>query len=292
MFNEGIVLGRHISKDGIKVDSSKVEVISKLSVPIFQKNVRSFLGFTGYYRIFIENFTKFSSPLFKLLTKDCEFNWDFECQVAFETLKKRISEAPVLKGPNLTLPFHISTDASYSALGVVLGQQYLTPYAIYYTSKSLNLAELNYTDIFTCFGVPREVVTDQGTQFTSRLVQKLVDQYKIKHWKSTPYHPQANGKVESTNKVIKAILTKTVHLHRKDWVEKLPEALWAYRTTWRNTTGHTPYELVYGKQVLLPIEFQIETYKTVVQLDLDLSEAQKQRMTQLNELNEIRQEAF
>lgn len=123
-------------------------------------------------------------------------------------------------------------------------------------------------------------------------MQKLVDQYKIKHQKSTPYHPQANGQVESTNKVIEAILTKIVHLHRKDWVEKLPEALWAYITTWRNTTRHTPYELVYGKQVLLPIEFQIQTYKTIVQLDLDLSEAQKQRMTQLNELDEIKEEAF
>jgi len=84
-----------------------------------------------------------------------------------------------------------------------------------------------------------------------------VDQYNIKHQKSTPYHPQANGQVESTNKVIEAILTKVVHLHRKYWVENLPEALWAYRTTWRNTTRHTPYELVYGKKVLLPIEFQI-----------------------------------
>eukprot|EP00253_Pinus_taeda_P025481 PITA_25481 len=114
----------------------------------------------------------------------------------------------------------------------------------------------------------------------------------IKHQKSNPYLPQANGQVESTNKVIEAILTKNIHLHRKDWVENLPEALWAYKTTWRNTTGHTPYELVYGKQVLLPIEFQIQTYKTIVQLDLELSKAQKQRMTQLNELDDIRQEAF
>jgi len=84
MFNEGIVLGHHISRDGIKVDSFKVEVISKLSVPNCQQDVGIFLGFTGYYRRFIENFTKIGSPLFKLLTKDCEFNWDFECQAAFE----------------------------------------------------------------------------------------------------------------------------------------------------------------------------------------------------------------
>ena len=130
MFNEGIVLGHHILGDGIKVDSSKFEVISKLSVPSCQKDVRSFLGFTRYYRIFIENLPKIASSLFKLLTKDCEFNWDSECQAAFETLKKRISEAPILKGPNWKFHFHILTDASDLALGAVLVQKYLTPYAI------------------------------------------------------------------------------------------------------------------------------------------------------------------
>ena len=83
-----------------------------------------------------------------------------------------------------------------------------------------------------------------------------MDQYKIKQQNSTSYHPQGNGQFESTNKVIEAILNNIVHLHRKDWVDKLLEALWAYITTWRNTIGHTPYELVYGEKVLLPIEFQ------------------------------------
>eukprot|EP00253_Pinus_taeda_P024763 PITA_24763 len=135
-----------------------------------------------------------------------------------------------------------------------------------------------YEDICTCVGVPREIVTDQGRQLTSNLVEKLMEEYKIKHRKSTPYHPQANRQVESTNKVIEGIITKTVHLHRRDWAERLPEALWAYRNTWRNTTGHSPYELVYGKEVLLPIEFQVKTFKMSVQLGMDLSEAQKHRM--------------
>jgi len=111
MFTEGFFLGHHISGDGIKVDKSKVEVISKLPIPNCQKDVRSFLGFTGYYKRFIENFTKIASPLFKLLTKDCEFKWDPDCQSAFETLKTRTSEAPILRGPDWKLPFHISTDA-------------------------------------------------------------------------------------------------------------------------------------------------------------------------------------
>jgi len=74
-----------------------------------------------------------------LLTKDCEFKWNPDCQLAFETLKEKISEAPILRGPNWKLPFHISTDASDTALGAVLGQKYSIPYAIYYTSKNLTL---------------------------------------------------------------------------------------------------------------------------------------------------------
>ena len=95
----------------------------------------------------MENFTKIASPLFKLLTKYCEFKWDSQCQSAFETLKKRISEALILKGPNWKLPFHISTDASDLSFGVELGKQDLTPYAIYYTNKNLTPVELYYTVI-------------------------------------------------------------------------------------------------------------------------------------------------
>eukprot|EP00253_Pinus_taeda_P032641 PITA_32641 len=140
-----VCLGHHISGDGINADRSKVEVISKLPIPNCQRDVRSFLGFTGYYRRFIENFTKIASPIFKLLTKDCEFKWDPNCQTTFVTLKTRISEAPILRGPNWKLPFHISTDALDTALGAVLGQKDLVPYAIYYTSKNLTPTELNYT---------------------------------------------------------------------------------------------------------------------------------------------------
>ena len=98
--------------------------------------------------------------------------------------------------------------------------------------------------------------------------------------------------MESTNKVIEAILTKNIHLHHKDCADRPPEALWAYRTTWRNTTGHTPYELVYGKQILLPIEFQIHTFRIAVELGIDLNKAQEQRVMQLNEFGEIRQDAL
>jgi transposase InsO family protein len=70
-----------------------------------------------------------------------------------------------------------------------------------------SFVEFNYEDIFTCLGVPHEIVTDQGTQVTSTLMKELTKKYGIKHCKSYPYHLQANGQVESKNKVLEAILT-------------------------------------------------------------------------------------
>jgi hypothetical protein len=142
------------------------------------------------------------------------------------------------------------------------------------TEKSI--VEFIYEDIFTHFGVPREISTDQGTQFTSNLMKELTKKYGIKHCNSSPYHPQANGQVESTNKVLETILTKTFQIHHRYWDNRLPKSLWAYRTTWRNTIGHTPYELVYRKKVPLPIEFQVRTFCIAAQLGLYLDEAQKQ----------------
>jgi transposase InsO family protein len=141
------------------------------------------------------------------------------------------------------------------------------------TKKSV--VEFFYEDIFTFFGVPHEIVRDQGTQFTSKLMRELMKKYGIKYYKSSPYHPQDNGQVESKNKVLEAMLTNTIQLHHRYWVDRLPEDLWEYRTTWRNTTRHTPYELVYGKQVLLPIEFQVRTFRVSAELGLNLYEAQK-----------------
>jgi transposase InsO family protein len=96
--------------------------------------------------------------------------------------------------------------------------------------------------------VPREIFIDQGRYFTSKLIESITQQYQINHMTSSPYHLQANGKVECTNKVLESILMKSVQIHHKDKEDKFPEAFWAYRTTWRNTTRFTPYELVYIKK--------------------------------------------
>jgi hypothetical protein len=135
-----------------------------------------------------------------------------------------------------------------------------------------------FTDIFNRFGMPRELITDGGPPFSSHGFQATLQKYHIQQRMTTPYHPQANGQVESTNKVIEAILTKTVKESRKDWSNRLLEALWAYKTTWRNTTGFSPYELVYGKSVVFPVEFEIKTLRTALAANLDLTDAQTARL--------------
>ena len=84
--------------------------------------------------------------------------------------------------------------------------------------------------------------------------------------------------MESTNKVIEEILTKIVKIHHKDWVERIPEALWAYRTTWHNNTSFSQYELEYINNVVFPIEFEIKTFRTTIEENMDLAEAQKNRL--------------
>jgi hypothetical protein len=96
LLTKGIILGHHISPEGIKVDPAKVEIILKLPSPKSKKDVRSFLGYVGYYRRLIENFSKIALPLFKLLVKDVEFHWISDCQNSFQILKEKLSMTLVL----------------------------------------------------------------------------------------------------------------------------------------------------------------------------------------------------
>lgn len=104
------------------------------------------MGHAGYYRRFIENFSKIASPLFSFLMKDVNFLWIGKCEQAFLKLKCCVSAALVLRGPNWELSFQIDTYASNIVVGVVFGQlEDRKPHAIYYISKNLTLVELNYT---------------------------------------------------------------------------------------------------------------------------------------------------
>ncbi|GKE78627.1 reverse transcriptase domain-containing protein [Tanacetum coccineum] len=107
MVKEGIVLGHKISKKGIEVDKAKLDVIAKLHHPTTVKGIRSFLGHAGFYRRFIKDFSKISPPMTHLLEKNTPFIFSDDCIQAFQILKKKLTEAPILIAPDWTSPLSL-----------------------------------------------------------------------------------------------------------------------------------------------------------------------------------------
>ncbi|GJX81304.1 reverse transcriptase domain-containing protein [Tanacetum coccineum] len=143
---EGIVLGHKISKSGIEVGKAKVDVIAKIPHPTSVKGVCSFLGHAGFYRRFIQDFSKIAQPMTHLLEKDTPFIFSKECIEVFEILKTKLTEALILVAPDWDLPFEIICDASDFAVGAVLGQRKTKHFQpIHYASKTMTDAQAHYT---------------------------------------------------------------------------------------------------------------------------------------------------
>nr|GEX25626.1 reverse transcriptase domain-containing protein [Tanacetum cinerariifolium] len=146
MVKEGIGLGQRILKKGIELDKAKIDVISKLPYPTTIKGIRSFLGHAGFYRRFIKDFFKISRPILYLLEKNAPFVFFDDCVQAFQILKEKLTEAPILIAPNWDQPFKLMCDASDFVVGAILGQRIEKHFRpIHYASKMMTEAESNYT---------------------------------------------------------------------------------------------------------------------------------------------------
>nr|GEZ55426.1 reverse transcriptase domain-containing protein [Tanacetum cinerariifolium] len=146
MVKEGIALDHKISKQGIKVDKAKVDVIPKLPHPTTVKGIRSFLGHAGFYRRFIKYFSKIVTPMTHLLEKDTPFIFSKECVEAFQTLKRKLTEASILIAPDWDMPFELMCNASDFAIGEIPWQRQDKHFwPIHYASKAMTEAESNYT---------------------------------------------------------------------------------------------------------------------------------------------------
>ncbi|GJZ17298.1 reverse transcriptase domain-containing protein, partial [Tanacetum coccineum] len=388
---EGIVLGHKISKFGIEVDKVKVDVIAKLPHLTSVKGIQSFLGHAGFYRQFIQDFSKIARLMTHLLEKDTPFIFLKECIEAFNRLKKKLTEALILVAPDWDLPFEIMCDASDYAVGAVLGQRGLkkkkinetfpletlgmisfhgdstTPWFVdianyhagnfvvkgmssqqkkkffkdvrhyflddpylfgigadqvirrffdsgfYWLTiyrdthdmvKSCDSCQrqgkisekdempqnaIQVCEIFDVWGIDfmGPFPSSRGNKYIliavylskwveakalptndARVVVSI--KYGVTHRLSTAYHPQTSRQVEVLNRGLKRILERTIGENRASWSDKLDDALWAFRTTFKTPIGCTPYKLVYGKACHLPIELEHKAYWALKQCNSDL----------------------
>jgi hypothetical protein len=139
--SEVLFMGHIINQDGLVVDPNKVAAILDWKALKDVRGIKSFIGMAGYYRRFIEGFSKIARPMIALLAKKVEFKWTPACQESFEMLKQKLTTAPVLVLPDVHKPFSVYCDASYSGLGCVLMQE---GKVVAYSSRQLKVHEKNY----------------------------------------------------------------------------------------------------------------------------------------------------
>ena len=197
--------------------------------------------------------------------------WCKCCAICQKCSKGRKGYAPLMPLPIIEEPFgRIAMDIvgplPRSRSGnkyVLVVCDYATRYPEAVALKSIDAEHVaeELIPLFARVGVPREILTDQGSNFTSRLLEELYRLLHVRPIRTSPYHPQTDGLVERFNGTLKAMLRKVATAEGQDWDKWLPYVLFAYREVPQASTGFSPFELVYGRQVRGPLDILKETWE-------------------------------
>ncbi len=191
-----------------------------------------------------------------------------ECQ---KSGNHRVRRAPLIPLPILEVPFdRIAMDIVGPLPRSRAGNRYILVVCDYATRypeaipmKSIDAEKVaeQLVALFARVGIPREILTDQGSNFTSRLLTEMYRMLHVHPIRTTPYHPQTDGLVERFNKTLKSLLRKAASDASKDWDTLLPYLLFSYREVPQASTGFSPFELLYGRAVRGPLDVLKETWE-------------------------------
>ncbi|OMO57530.1 reverse transcriptase [Corchorus capsularis] len=293
--NKLLFLGFVVSSQGIEVDEEKIKANKEWPTPTNVGQVRCFHGLAGFYRRFVKDFSTLAAPITSVMKKNAPFKWGEEQQEAFETLKEKLTNAPLLVLPNFNNTFEIKCDASGVGIGAVLMQcgkhvayfsGKLNGAALNYpaydkelfskmahfiactkTDDAINVANLFFKEIVRLHGMPRTIVSDRDAKFLSDFWRTLWAKLGTKLLFSATCHPQTDGQTEVVNRTLSTLLRALIKKNLRTWEDCLPHVEFAYNRSIHSTTGHSPFETVYGFNPLTPLD--LLSLPLSVQVDMD-----------------------
>ena len=147
-------------------------------------------------------------------------------------------------------------------------------------------------NILNRYEAPRTIISDKGSHFANKMFAKLLSRYGLRNAMGLAYHTQSNGQSKISNREIKNILKKIVNTSRSYWSIKLDDALWAYRIAYKSPIGMSPHKIVFEKACHLPLELEYKAMCAIKKMKFYCQAAKEKILLQLNELEELRNEAY